>query len=69
MNNNIGTGNRIARAVGALLLTMCAIAGPYPLTLRLLAFALPALYLVVTALVGSCAFKAVMGRLTSSSGR
>ena len=64
MTKNLGKADRIVRTVGAIPLTTCALAAPYPLTLRLVAFALPALYLAATALIGACAFYALTGRNT-----
>ena len=68
MSRNLGKSNRIARAIGAVPLTMCAVAGPYPLALRVGAFAVPAFYLAATSVWGSCAFKALLRRISGERG-
>lgn len=64
MNRNVGSRDRWLRVLGAVPLAACALLAPYSLPLRLLAFGLPALYMLGTALFGSCLGYALMGRST-----
>lgn len=64
MTKNVGNRDRLLRFLPALLLFSCSVAAPLPSELRLLAFALPAVYLLFTALSGWCLGYAVMGRTT-----
>lgn len=64
MKRNVGTADRVARAVGALGMAAGALATPLPATVRLLALALPAAYLLFTALAGTCFGYSLMGKST-----
>ncbi len=64
MTKNVGSWDRIARAVAASLMTTCAVMAPLPLLARLGLFALPAIYMAFTALLGSCVGYRLMGRST-----
>lgn len=64
MIRNVGGLDRLLRAIGALSLATCAFVAPVPLLARILAFGLPALYMVFTALAGTCFGYRLMGRST-----
>jgi hypothetical protein len=64
MIRNVGGLDRIARAITALALTTCSFLAPLPLGTRLAAFAVPAVYLLLTALRGTCLGYRMMGRST-----
>jgi hypothetical protein len=64
MNRNVGKGDRIARVVAALPMLVCSVMAPLPLLARMAAFALPAVYLLFTAVRGTCLGYALMGRST-----
>jgi hypothetical protein len=64
MTRNVGTGDRLARALAALGMLACAVAAPLPVGLRLAAFAAPALYLLFTAVSSTCLGYRLMGRST-----
>lgn len=64
MNRNVGNLDRIARATTAAALAACAFLTQFPLETRLLVFAVPAVYLLFTALKGSCLGYRIMGRST-----
>jgi hypothetical protein len=64
MIRNLGTLDRLARLVAALPLFVCSVMAPLPLAARVAAFALPACYMILTALAGSCLGYRLMGRST-----
>ena len=64
MIRNIGNIDRIARAVALVPLTACSFMAPFPLTTRLIAFALPAVYMLFTVLRGTCLGYLMMGKST-----
>jgi hypothetical protein len=64
VNRNVGIKDRVARALGALALGVCAFLAPLPLELRVPAFGLLAVYLLFTALAGTCLGYRLMGRST-----
>ena len=64
MIRNIGNVDRIARAVALVPLTACSFMAPLPLTTRLIAFALPAVYMLFTGLRGTCLGYLMMGKST-----
>jgi hypothetical protein len=67
MKRNVGTADRVARAIGALGLFTCAVMAPLPLDLRLAAFSLPAAYLLFTAVAGTCFGYRLMGKSTCAA--
>jgi hypothetical protein len=69
MRRNVGNADRVARALGALGLLTCAVMAPLPLGVRLAAFALPAVYLLLTAAVGTCLGYSLMGKSTCPAAR
>jgi len=64
MVRNVGTVDRIARGGTAAALTTCSFLAPLPLETRLIAFAVPAVYLLFTALRGTCLGYRLMGKST-----
>jgi hypothetical protein len=61
---NLGSKDRLARVVGAIPLLACSAFAPFSLPLRMALMAIPAVYLLGTALVGSCLGYRLMGRST-----
>lgn len=64
MIRNVGNLDRFARGATAAALTGCSFLAPLPLETRIIAFAVPALYLLFTALKGTCLGYRLMGRST-----
>ena len=64
MNKNLGRVDRILRLVAAVPLTACAFLAPLVAPIRLVAFGLPAGYMLLTALAGTCVGYALIGRST-----
>jgi hypothetical protein len=64
MTRNVGTRDRLGRAVASMPLLMCALMAPLPLGARLLGFGAPAAYLLVTAAAGRCLGYRLLGRST-----
>lgn len=62
MTRNVGSFDRIARAATAAALATCSFLAPLSLGTRLAAFAIPAVYLLFTALKGTCLGYRLMGR-------
>jgi hypothetical protein len=69
MKRNIGTADRIARGIGALGMFTCAMMAPLSLGVRLATFSLPAVYLLFTALAGTCLGYSLMGKSTCPAPR
>jgi hypothetical protein len=67
MSKNLGDVDRGLRVLGALAAAMCAVNGPFSLPIRLLAFGGASLYLLVTALAGSCVGYRLLGKSTCPS--
>ena len=66
MTQNLGTKDRILRAVAVLPLSFCAVLAPLPGWIRIVALGAPAVYLLFTALAGSCLGYTLMGRSSCS---
>lgn len=64
MTKNVGTMDRVARGAGALGLGACAFMAPLPLSIRLAGFGMTAVYLLFTALAGTCLGYRLMGKST-----
>ncbi|WP_437661704.1 YgaP-like transmembrane domain [Sorangium sp. So ce1182] len=64
MKRNLGKMDRLFRGLGALALLACAWAAPLPLAARLAALGAAGVYLLFTALSGTCLGYALMGRST-----
>ena len=62
MSRNLGSLDRALRVFGALALLTCALLSPFSLPLRIAALALPGVYLLGTALLGTCLGYKLMGR-------
>jgi hypothetical protein len=69
MKRNVGSIDRAARGVAALALLTYAAVAPLPLHLRVLALAVPAAYLLFTALAGRCLGYRLLGRSTCPAPR
>jgi hypothetical protein len=64
MARNVGNFDRVARSIAVLPLIACSVLTPLPLVTRILAFALPAVYMLFTALKGTCLGYRLMGKST-----
>jgi hypothetical protein len=64
MTKNLGNADRILRLVAAVPLTACAFLAPLDAPIRLVAFGVPAVYMLFTTLAGTCLGYALMGRST-----
>ena len=65
MKKNVGTSDRIARALGGASLLTCGFLAPLPLAVRAAVFGSMGAYLLMTALVGTCAVYALTGKSSS----
>jgi hypothetical protein len=64
MKKNVGTMDRVTRGLGALGLLTCAFMAPLAVEVRGPVFGLAGVYLLYTALAGSCLGYRMMGRST-----
>ncbi len=64
MTRNLGSLDRILRVSGAMAAAVYAVTGPFSLAIRLGVFAATAVYLLATALVGTCLGYRLMGKST-----
>ncbi|AGC47032.1 hypothetical protein MYSTI_05756 [Myxococcus stipitatus DSM 14675] len=64
MKRNVGNLERLFRALGGVGLLVCAVMAPLPLAFRLAACGGLGVYMLFTALAGSCLGYALMGRST-----
>ena len=64
MNRNLGNADRISRVLGAIGATVCAVTAPFSPVVRLGIFGGTAVYLLLTALVGTCVGYRLMGKST-----
>jgi len=62
MKKNLGTSDRLARALGGASLMTCSFLAPLPLAVRMAVFGTMGVYLLMTALVGTCAAYALIGK-------
>lgn len=62
MKKNIGTSDRLARALGGASLMTCSFLAPLPPAVRMAVFGTMGVYLLMTALVGTCAAYALLGK-------
>lgn len=69
MKRNVGNRDRSFRVLAAVPLLACSAMAPWPLAVRLLALAAPGVYLLVSALAGSCLGYALMGKSTCPANR
>jgi hypothetical protein len=68
MLKNLGRADRILRVVVASAAACCAVLAPYSAVWRLGLFAPSALYLLLTALTGTCLGYRLMGKSTCPTG-
>jgi hypothetical protein len=66
---NVGTMDRLARVAAAAALLSCSALAPLPLVARVGLMAAPGIYLLATALFGSCLGYRLMGRSTCAPRR
>jgi hypothetical protein len=64
MKQNVGNRERVARSVAAVFMLVCSVLAPLSLAVRVAAFAVPAVYLLFTALRGTCIGYTLLGRST-----
>lgn len=64
MAKNLGNVDRALRVAAAVATGTCAVMAPAPLGVRLVAFGGTSLYLLFTALVGTCLGYRLMGKST-----
>lgn len=64
MTRNVGRTDRLARTLVTIPLFVCGVLAPLPLAVRVLAFVLPAAYVLYTAISGTCLGYRVIGRNT-----
>ena len=64
MTKNLATWDRAGRGTAALLMATCAVMAPLPLVVRVAALALPAAYMLFTAMRGTCLGYRMMGLST-----
>jgi hypothetical protein len=69
MKRNVGTLDRLVRVLAAVGLLGCAVGTPLPIATRLAAFALPGVYMLFSALAGTCFGYAVLGKSTCAAPR
>jgi hypothetical protein len=69
MTRNLGNVDRFLRLVGAVAAGVCAAIAPFSLPVRLLVFAGTGVYLLATALAGTCVGYRLMGKSTCSVGQ
>jgi hypothetical protein len=62
MKKNLGTSDRVARVLGGGSLLTCGFLAALPLAVRAAVFGTMGVYLLMTALVGTCAGYALMGK-------
>ena len=61
MNQNVTSWDRVVRAFGGCAMLVCSVFAPFPLFARVLALGGTGLYLLATALCGSCLGYRMMG--------
>jgi len=64
MQKNLGKADRAGRALAVIPLLSCTIFSPLPLLIRVSGFGLTAVYLLYTALSGTCLGYALIGKST-----
>jgi hypothetical protein len=67
VNRNVGSRDRWLRTIAAIPLLACSVMAPLPLAARLVAFAAPAAFLLITGLTGFCPGYKVLGRSTCAT--
>jgi hypothetical protein len=64
MTKNLGTNDRIARVIGGALILLCSVTAPLPLAVRAAGFGLSGVYLLFSAIAGTCFGYRLMGKST-----
>jgi len=64
MKHNVGTPDRIVRALAGLAMLACSVMAPLPLLMRVGALGVTGGYLLLSALIGSCLGYRLIGRST-----
>lgn len=64
MKKNVGHADRILRILGGTIMLSCSALAPLPLAVRLATFGALGVYLLFTALAGTCFGYKLMGRST-----
>lgn len=64
MKRNVGSFDRLLRALGAMALLTCSALAPLPLLIRIATFGVMGCYMLFTALAGSCFGYRLMGKTT-----
>jgi hypothetical protein len=67
MKRNVGRLDRLVRVLAAVALFGCAVGAPLPIATRLAAFALPGVYVLFSALAGTCFGYALLGKSTCAA--
>lgn len=67
MKKNVGTSDRLVRALGAASLLTCSFLAPLPLPVRVAVFGVMGAYCLMTSLIGTCAGYALMGKSTCAT--
>lgn len=67
MKHNVGNLDRILRALAGLVMLACSVIAPLPLIVRVAGFGVVGGYLLLSALVSSCACYALMGKSTCAT--
>ena len=69
MKKNLGNADRMSRVAAAVGAACCAALAPLPLVARWSLFGATAIYLLLTALVGTCLGYRLIGRSTCPTGQ
>lgn len=69
MTRNLGSVDRVLRLAGAAAAAVCAVQAPFSLPVRLAVFAGTGVYLLLTALAGTCVGYRLMGKSTCGVGQ
>lgn len=64
MKKNVGGSDRALRVLGAAAMLMVAVMSPWPLAVRVAGFGAMGMYLLFTAVAGTCLGYRLMGRST-----
>ncbi len=64
MKRNVGNWDRVFRGLAALVMLTSAVMAPLPLVVRVVAFGAMGVYMMFTALAGTCLGYRMMGRST-----
>lgn len=64
MKRNIGNRDRLVRALGGAAMATCAVMAPLPLAIRVPTFGILGVYMLFTAVAGTCLGYRLMGKST-----